>query len=77
MNAESVVVARHRGPGVLALQSQPVPQPAAGQVLIEVEAAGVAYVDVLMRRGIYPETPPLPFTPGYDVVGSRVRRPWR
>jgi NADPH:quinone reductase-like Zn-dependent oxidoreductase len=72
MNAESVVVARHGGPDVLALQSQPVPQPAAGQVLIEVEAAGVAYADVLMRRGIYPETPPLPFTPGYDVVGRVV-----
>ncbi len=33
-------------------------------------AAGVAFADVLMRRGIYPGTPPTPFTPGYDVVGE-------
>jgi NADPH:quinone reductase-like Zn-dependent oxidoreductase len=29
----------------------------------------VAFADVLMRYGMYPNTPPLPFSPGYDVVG--------
>jgi NADPH2:quinone reductase len=32
-------------------------------------AAGVALPDVLMREGVHPETPPLPFTPGWDLVG--------
>jgi NADPH2:quinone reductase len=34
-----------------------------------VQAAGVSLPDVMMREGIHPETPRLPFTPGWDVVG--------
>jgi NADPH2:quinone reductase len=33
-------------------------------------AAGVSLPDVMMREGIHPETPRLPFTPGWDLVGS-------
>jgi len=32
-------------------------------------AAGVSLPDVMMREGMHPETPPLPFTPGWDFVG--------
>jgi NADPH2:quinone reductase len=32
-------------------------------------AAGVSLPDLMMREGIHPETPPLPFTPGWDLVG--------
>jgi NADPH2:quinone reductase len=32
-------------------------------------AAGVSLPDIMMREGIHPETPPLPFTPGWDLVG--------
>src|SRR5262249_34317552 len=32
-------------------------------------AAGVALPDVMMREGIHPETPRVPFTPGWDLVG--------
>src|SRR5262245_2082316 len=32
-------------------------------------AAGVALPDLLMREGVHPETPPLPFTPGWDLIG--------
>jgi NADPH:quinone reductase-like Zn-dependent oxidoreductase len=67
--ATAVVVGTHGGTDVLSVVSVPVPQPGPGEILIEVEAAGVAYADVLMRRGVYPETPRTPFTPGYDVVG--------
>jgi NADPH:quinone reductase-like Zn-dependent oxidoreductase len=70
--ATAVVVRTHGGPDRLVVEQVPMPVPGPGQVLVEVEAAGVAYADVLMRRGVYPETPQLPFTPGYDVVG-RVR----
>jgi len=69
MRAQAVRVERHGGPDVLVLRSVDVAAPTTGEVLVEVETAGVAYADVLMRRGVYPETPPLAFTPGYDVVG--------
>src|SRR3989441_5492051 len=36
---------------------------------LRVLAAGVALPDLLMREGVHPETPPLPFTPGWDLVG--------
>jgi NADPH2:quinone reductase len=32
-------------------------------------AAGVALPDVMAREGVHPETPPAPFTPGWDLVG--------
>ncbi|MPZ94717.1 MAG: zinc-binding dehydrogenase [Propionibacteriales bacterium] len=67
--SEAVVIRAYGEPDQLQLEQVPTPEPSAGQVLVEVEAAGVAYADVLMRRGIYPETPRVPFTPGYDLVG--------
>ncbi len=45
------------------------PEPSEGQVRVKILAAGVAFADVMMRRGIYAGLPPLPFTPGYDMVG--------
>lgn len=69
MTGLAVRVEQYGTPDVLIARPTIIPRPEAGQVLIGVEAAGVAYADVLMRRGLYPETPPLAFTPGYDVVG--------
>lgn len=40
-----------------------------GQVVIEVKAAGMAFVDALMIRGGYQIKPPVPFTPGTEVAG--------
>jgi NADPH2:quinone reductase len=45
------------------------PEPKDGEVQVRVLAAGVALPDLLMREGVHPETPPLPFTPGWDLVG--------
>src|SRR3954464_5695089 len=47
----------------------PAPQPGAGQVLIEVRAAGVAFPEVLQTRGMYQLKPPVPFVPGSEVAG--------
>jgi NADPH:quinone reductase len=55
------------GPEVLRLEEVPVPVPAAGQVVIRVEAAGVNFVDVYHRQGLYPVS--LPFTPGREAAG--------
>jgi NADPH:quinone reductase-like Zn-dependent oxidoreductase len=45
------------------------PEPAPGQVRIALEAAGVSQADVTIRQGMYPQSAPLPFTLGYDLVG--------
>jgi len=55
------------GPEVLRLEDLPVPVPAAGQVLIRVEAAGVNFIDVYHRKGLYPN--PHPFTLGREAAG--------
>lgn len=44
------------------------PPPAAGEVRVVIEAAGVAYADIMMRQGVYAGHKP-PITPGYDFVG--------
>ena len=55
------------GPEVLRLEELPVPVPGAGQIVIRVEAAGVNFVDVYHRKGLYPV--PLPFTLGREAAG--------
>jgi NADPH2:quinone reductase len=45
------------------------PEPKVGEVRVRVLAAGVSLPDLMMREGIHPETPPLPFTPGWDLIG--------
>ncbi len=55
---------------VLQLVELEPPQPAPGQVRIRVEAAGIGLPDVLMCRGSYPLTPPLPFTSGQEATGT-------
>ncbi|MGH7858550.1 MAG: alcohol dehydrogenase catalytic domain-containing protein, partial [Candidatus Binatia bacterium] len=40
-----------------------------GQIVIDVKAAGMAFVDALMIRGGYQIKPPVPFTPGTEVAG--------
>jgi NADPH:quinone reductase-like Zn-dependent oxidoreductase len=56
-------------PEVLELREAPDPAPAAGQVRIRVEAAGVNFADIMGRMGIYPDLPPMPVVVGYEVGG--------
>lgn len=46
--------------------------PGAGQLKLEVEAAGLGLPDVLMCHDNYPLTPPLPFTPSQEAAGRVV-----
>jgi synaptic vesicle membrane protein VAT-1 len=57
-------------PEGLQLRRGPVPAPAAGQVVVRVEATGVSFAEQQMRRGRYYDQPPFPFVPGYDLVGT-------
>ena len=45
-------------------------QPADGEVIVESEAFGLNYADVMARRGLYREAPPLPCVIGYELVGT-------
>jgi NADPH:quinone reductase-like Zn-dependent oxidoreductase len=65
-----IVITARGGPEVLKYVEEDVPEPGRGEVRVKVLAAGVSYADVLMRRGLYPDAPPPPFTPGYDLVGE-------
>jgi NADPH2:quinone reductase len=64
-----IVVTRYGGPDVLQVLEEECPEPRDGEVRVKVLAAGVSLPDLLMREGLHPETPPLPFTPGWDLVG--------
>jgi len=57
-------------PSGLVVVERPDPTPNGGQVVIQVEAAGVNFVDALFVRGHYQIKPPVPFTPGSEVAGT-------
>ena len=64
-------IARFGGPEVLEpAEQQTIPTPGPGEVRVKVLAAGTGFTDTMIRRGRYPGFKgPLPFTPGYDLVG--------
>lgn len=61
-----------KGDALTAFQLKTITLPAlnADQVLIDVEAFGLNYADVMARRGQYREAPPMPCVVGYEVVGT-------
>jgi NADPH2:quinone reductase len=60
------------GPEVLRLAEVPDPAPGPGQVVVRVEAAGVNFIDVYHRTGLYPN--PLPLVPGSEGAGVVAER---
>ena len=66
---QQIWIPRTGPPEVLELREAPTPTPGPGEVLVEVEAAGVNFADLLARQGIYPDAPPLPAVVGYEVAG--------
>ncbi|MDA7418972.1 NADPH:quinone oxidoreductase family protein [Xenophilus arseniciresistens] len=58
--------------GQMHLRDVVLPRPGADQYLVRVEAAGLAFGDTLIVRGKYQIKPPLPFTPGSEVLGTIV-----
>jgi NADPH:quinone reductase len=60
------------GPEVLAAVRRPVPQPASGEVLIRVAAAGVNGPDLMQRKGLYPAPPGASDLLGLEVAGEIV-----
>jgi NADPH2:quinone reductase len=69
MRHTRIVVTHYGGPDALRVVEEECPEPENGAVRVKVLAAGVSLPDVMAREGVHPETPPVPFTPGWDLVG--------
>ena len=65
---KAIIVESHGGPEVLAFREVEKPEPKANEALVRVEAAGVNFIDVYHRTGLYPMK--LPFTPGSEAAGT-------
>src|SRR5215471_15560126 len=69
MRHTRVIVTHYGGADALQVVEEECPVPKAGEARVRVLAAGVSLPDVMAREGIHPETPSVPFTPGWDLVG--------
>lgn len=66
----AIVMREFGGPEVLRLEDVPDPEPARGQILLDVTLAGVNYADVHVRGNTYLAPVELPYIPGNEVVGT-------
>ena len=62
-------ITRAGPPEVLQVKEAADPTPNAGEVRIRVDASGVNFADIMGRMGVYPDLPPIPVVPGYEVSG--------
>jgi NADPH:quinone reductase len=65
---QAIRVHRFGGPEVLQVEDVPIPDPGPGEALVKVEAAGINFVDVYHRAGLYPGQ--LPLTLGREAAGT-------
>lgn len=65
----AIFIERSGGCEVLNVRETPTPTPQAGDIAIDVRAAGVNFADILARQGLYPPAPPTPCVVGYEVSG--------
>ncbi len=66
---KAIRTAAFGGPEVLTFEDIADPTPGAGEVVVDIKAAGLNPSDVYMLTGVYLVVPDLPFTPGYDAAG--------
>jgi NADPH2:quinone reductase len=64
----AIVVRELGGPEAMTLAEQADPVPGPGQVLVQVAAAGVNFIDIYRRSGVYPQ--PVPYVPGSEGAGT-------
>lgn len=65
----AIVIPRHGPPSVFEEREVEDRRLLPKDVRIEVRAAGVNFADLMGRVGLYPDAPPLPYAPGYEVAG--------
>ena len=64
----SIRVHKTGGPEVLRIEEVPDPAPAAGELVVNIEAIGVNFIEIYQREGLY--TLARPFTPGTEAAGT-------
>jgi NADPH:quinone reductase-like Zn-dependent oxidoreductase len=69
----TIVITKPGGPKVLQVREQGSPQLSAGEIRIDVSAAGVNFADIMARIGLYPDSPKTPCVVGYEVAGTVVQ----
>lgn len=67
---KAVQIVKTGPPESLKIVDIPAPEPGENELLIKVHVTGVNFADILCRQGLYPEAPPRPFVPGYEVAGT-------
>jgi NADPH:quinone reductase len=68
---KAIRIHQYGGPEALRFEDAPEPEPKAGEALVEVEAAGLNYIDVYHRTGLY-KLGPFPLTLGVEAAGTVV-----
>jgi NADPH2:quinone reductase len=66
---KAVLIKAYGEPDQYVIEDLPPKHPGPGQVVIDVKACGVNFLDSLMIAGKYQTKPPLPMTPGAEVAG--------
>lgn len=66
---KAIVVREFGPPESIHVEEFPAPQPAPGEVLVDVHAAGVNFPDILVMGGKYQVLPPRPFVAGKECAG--------
>src|ERR687888_1689657 len=64
----AIVISQNGGPEVLQPAETDDPVPGPGEILIDMAASGVNFVDVYFRTGLYPQS--LPYIPGVEGAGT-------
>ena len=64
----AIIVHEAGGPERLVIEEAPEPSPGAGELLVDVESAGLNFIDTYHRGGLYPMD--FPFTPGLEGAGT-------
>src|SRR5438270_7369816 len=66
----AIEIPRYGPPDVLRVVERPDPQAGAGEVVVDVVAAGVNFADTMARVGLYADAPKPPMVVGYEVAGT-------
>jgi NADPH2:quinone reductase len=69
MHAQEIAIEKYGAAETLKVRQREVRPPGDDEVAIDVAYSGVNFADVQMRLGFYPDAPPRPFVPGYEVAG--------
>lgn len=67
---QAIVVTQHGGPEVLELTDRPTPDVGPSEVLVDLAAAGVNFMDIYGREGRPPYARETPFVPGAEGAGT-------